>query len=176
MKSLIVVILLLLTTNAMAVRFDGIQVADIVNPELKSLIEKWNAEFDIWDAGSYGYQVKEMSSSGKWDKTVRQISYITSYCQDEKVAQEVPGPSFIYPDTKELIYAMSYLDLPNTERAVEALATKYSDLIEELYANDDFMILEGYSGCSAFDSGFDEITIIDTVNKQFFVLYGGYSE
>ena len=176
MKRTLFVILMLISANSMALRFNSIDAKDIVNPEFKSLIQQWQADFNIDDAGAYGYQVKKLNRSGQWDKTVRNIAYIKSYCLDEIAANPVEYISYIYPDTKELIYNMAYLDLPNTERAVESLAAKYSDMIESLYVNDDFMILEGFSSCDSFSAGHDEITIIDKKNKQYFVLYGGYSE
>lgn len=176
MKSLMLTFFILITSNAFAVQFSSLDSKDIVNPEFKAFIQEWQNEFQIDDAGAYGYQVTKLSSSGQWDKTVRNIAYITSYCLDEKAADYVDYPSFIYPDTKELIYAMAYLDLPDTERAVEKLAAKYSDFIENFYFNDDFLVLHGFSSCDSFSAGHDEITIIDTLNKQYFVLYGGYSE
>lgn len=163
----------ILFNQAFAISFKSLDLDNIKNPQLKEIAQKWESEFYIDDAGVYGKKVFELNRSGKWDKTIRQIAYISNPYLLDIDNYEISGHE-IYTDIKNLIYAMAYLDIPNTERAVESLATKYSDLIEDL-KSDDFIIYSG-STYGAFSAEFLEMTIVDIKNNEYITLYGGYSE
>jgi hypothetical protein len=177
MKKLVALILVLVSVNSFAgVRFHNLETNEITNSKFKALAAQWEREFDIDDAGVYGFEVSEMNASNKWEMTVRNIFYIKDYCHDEKEADEIQELEDIFPATKRLINDMAYLELPESDRALDRLANKYSEMIQEFYQNPDFMVLDGYSNCDSMYSGHSEITIIDKVNNQYIVLYGGYSE
>lgn len=157
------------------VQFEDLDSQNILNSQFRHLVEQWERDFNINDAGVYGFQVKELNQSETWDKIVRNIFYITSYCHDEKETREIQSFENVFPITKRLINDMAYLELNEPDVGIERLASKYSRMIERLHRNSDFLILDGFSVCDSMYSGFSEITIIDKLNFQYVVLYGGYT-
>jgi hypothetical protein len=177
MKQLLLLLFIFSAINSFAyVRFEKLTTENIKNQKIKTLITTWQNDFDIDDAGAYGIQVYQLSSSKNWVKTIKHIAYIQAYCLDSIVANPVKNSSSLYQLTEELIDNMAYLDEFNREEVVHNSTLKYVPMLEELHGEKGMMILEGYTSCDSFSAGHMEITIVDTLNKQYFVLYGGYSE
>ena len=177
MKKLVALILVLVSLNTFAgVRFHSLEMNEITDAKFKALATQWEREFDIDDAGVYGFQVNEMNDSNEWEMTVLNIFYIKDYCHDEKETEKIQDLEEVFPATKRLINDMAYLELPENDRTLDRLANKYSRMIQGFYQDPNFMVLDGYSNCDSMYSGHSEITIIDKVNQQYIVLYGGYSE
>lgn len=177
MLKFISIISILFSLNSFAgVQFEKLDSVEFVNPELRSLVDKWEREFAINDAGACGFQVHELNESGRWDMTVRNIFYITNYCHDEKEAYPINNVNKVHRATKRVIEDMAYLEIPESSGALDRLASKYSEMIKALYNNPNFIVFDGYSACDSLYSGHSEIAIIDKQNKQYAVLFGGYSK
>lgn len=112
MKVLSLLVFILSFNTFADVRFEGLAADKIANEKLRNLVTMWEGDFDIDDAGAYGFQVFEMNSPDSWEKTVRNIFYITNYCHDKKETKEINSLKDIFPVTNRSVYERFFQKRP----------------------------------------------------------------